>query len=151
LYEYVAKENLIRVHKMPDASKGGQQESFLSFLFGMTAAQAKARYQMELIVPKAPDPYYHYIRVQPKLPQDKGDFMEARLSIYKANSLPAQIFYHQPNGKETVWNFTELKVDQPNIPLQYFQPEQPKGWRTEMAQPKAPASLQPTKIRTNGN
>ena len=129
LYEYVPAQKLVRVHNMPNDKKGGGQESFLSFLFGMGAKEAKERYQMELILPKVPDKFYHYIRVQPKLPQDKGDFTEARLSLLRANNLPAQIWYHQPNGKEITWNFTELKVDLPNLPVKYFEPETPKaGW-----------------------
>jgi TIGR03009 family protein len=149
LYEYVAAQSLIRIHTMPEGKQAHQQESFLSFLFGMGAKEAKDRYQMELIVPKAPDKFYHYIRVQPKMPQDKGDFTEARLSILRANNLPAQVWYHQPNGKEITWNFTELKIDQPNLPLHHFNPETPKGWRSERAQPKAPVAAQPAVIRNN--
>jgi TIGR03009 family protein len=149
LYEYVAAQSLIRVHTMPEGKQAHQQESFLSFLFGMGAKEAKDRYQMELIVPQVPDKFYHYIRVQPKLPHDKGDFTEARLSILRANNLPAQVWYHQPNGKEITWNFTELKIDQPNLPLHHFNPETPKGWRSELAKPKAPVAAQPAVIRNN--
>jgi TIGR03009 family protein len=151
IYEYVAAQKLIRVHKMPKDQQGGGQESFLSFLFGMGAKEAKDRYQMELIVPKAPDKFYHYLRVLPKLPQDKGDFTEARLSLLRANNLPAQIWYHQPNGKEITWNFTELKVDLPNLPVTYFDPDNPNRWRTEWAQPKAPVAAQPNVIRNSSN
>jgi TIGR03009 family protein len=138
LYEFVPSQKLVRVHDMPADKKGGGQESFLSFLFGMGAKEAKERYHMELIVPKTPDNFYHYIRVQPKLPQDKGDFTEARLSILRANNLPAQIWYHQPNGKETTWNFMELKIDLPNLPVEFFQAKPPPGWGMVRA-PKAPA------------
>ena len=38
LYEYVPATKVIRIHDMPQGSQGGmQQESFLSFLFGMSS------------------------------------------------------------------------------------------------------------------
>jgi TIGR03009 family protein len=145
LYEYVPASKVIRVHDMPQANKPGQgpQQSFLSFIFGMGAAQAQARYDMRPVFSKTPDPNYHYIRVKPKMVQDKNDFAEARLSLYKANNLPAQIWYLQPNGNEITWNFTNLKLDK-DIPLNWFQPDQPKGWSIQRVQPKAAPPVQPT-------
>lgn len=137
LYEYAPVNQVVRVHNMPQNKQGEiQQESFLSFLFGMGAAQAKARYQMDHVAPNPPDKHYHYIRIRPKLDQDKSDFSEARLSLYRANNLPAQIWYHQPNGNEITWNFSKLQIDV-SIPLEYFNPDMPKGWRMERVQPKA--------------
>jgi hypothetical protein len=57
------------------------------------------------------------------------------LSLYRANHLPAQIWYHQPNGNEITWNFSKLQIDV-NIPLEYFNPDMPKDWRMERVQPK---------------
>ena len=143
LYEYAPANQIVRVHNMPQNKQGGQQESFLSFLFGMGAEQAKARYHMEHILPNPPDKHYHYIRIRPKLDQDKSDFSEARLSLYRANNLPAQIWYHQPNGNEITWNFSQLQIDV-NIPATYFDPAVPKDWRMERVQPKAPPVATPT-------
>jgi TIGR03009 family protein len=145
LYEYAATNKLVRVHDMPKTKDGVQQESFLSFLFGMGAAQAKERYDMELVYPPGgkPDANYHYLRVKPKLDQDKGDFIEARLSLYRSNHLPAQIWYLQPNRNEITWNFSKLQVDV-DIPLTYFEPSVPKGWEMKRIQPKTPAGVTPT-------
>jgi TIGR03009 family protein len=144
LYEYVPASTTVRVHDMPQNKKDGmQQESFLSFLFGMGAEQAKARYHMTHVVPKPPDKYYHYILVKPKLEQDKSDFIEARLSLFRSNNLPAQIWYLQPNKNEITWNFRDLQIDR-QIPLKWFTPDEPKGWRTERVQPKTPAKVTPT-------
>src|SRR6516225_7836041 len=123
-----------------------QQESFLSFLFGMGAEQAKARYHMTHVVPKPPDKYYHYILVKPKLEQDKSDFIEARLSLYRSNNLPAQIWYLQPNKNEIEWNFSDLQMNV-QIPLKYFQWEEIPGWKTERVQPKMSG---PTTVRPAG-
>jgi TIGR03009 family protein len=143
LYEYAAAQKVVRVHDMPQNKKGGQQESFLSFLFGMGADEAKARYEMRPVFPKVPDQYYHYIRIKPKMEADKSDFAEARLSLYKANNLPAQIWYLQPNGNEITWSFTELQVDK-DIPLSWFQPDIPKDWRVERVPQKQAPAVPPT-------
>ena len=140
LYEYAPVNQTVRIHDMPQTKQQGvHQESFLSFLFGMGAEQAKARYQMELVYPKTPDSNYHYIQIVPKQAQDKSDFSFARLSLYRANHLPAQIWYLQPNKNEIEWNFTEVQTNV-QIPLKYFEPDQPAGWRTERVQPKGPIS-----------
>ncbi|HZZ77514.1 MAG TPA: TIGR03009 domain-containing protein [Gemmataceae bacterium] len=149
LYEYVPANKVVRVHDMPQPNgKGQQQESFLSFLFGMGAKQAVDRYDMKPVFSKTPDPNYHYISVRPKLAQDKNDFAEARLSLYKSNYLPAQIWYLQPNGNQITWNFTKLKLDK-DIPLEWFRPDMPsKEWRVERVQPKAAPTVQPTVRKT---
>ena len=150
LYEYAAATSVVRVHDMPQGKNGGgQQESFLSFLFGMGSEQAKARYDMTLIVPKTPDRNYHYLQIKPRLPQDKGDFTEARLSLYRGNYLPAQIWYHQPNGNEITWNFSQVQVDRDSVTPQHFVPDLPKGWRQERVQAKTPLSVTPTTIRNS--
>jgi TIGR03009 family protein len=144
LYEYAPANSVVRVHNMPQNKPGGvQQESFLSFLFGMGAEQAKTRYAMEHVLPNPPDKHYHYIRVKPKQDQDKSDFTEARLSLFRTNHLPAQIWYLQPNGNEITWSFKNLQIDV-QVPLTYFQPDVPKDWRVERVQPPAPKDASPT-------
>jgi TIGR03009 family protein len=144
LCEYVPATSTVRIHDMPQNKKDGmQQESFLSFLFGMGSEQAKARYQMTHVVPNPPDKFYHYIQIKPKTEQDKSDFIEARLSLFRSTNLPAQIWYLQPNKNEITWNFKDVQIDR-QIPLQYFQREEPKGWRVERVQPRAPVNVKPT-------
>ena len=146
LYEYALVNQTIRIHDMPqNKQQGMQQESFLSFLFGMGADQAKQRYDMTLVYPKdGPDPNYHYIEIAPKLQQDKSDFAFARLSLYRKNYLPAQIWYLQPNKNEIKWNFKDLQLNV-QIPLKYFEPENVPNWRTERVQPKLAPANQPKK------
>jgi TIGR03009 family protein len=147
LYEYAPANNTIRIHDMPRNKKDGvQQESFLSFLFGMSAEDSKKRYHMTHVVPKEPDKFYHYIRIQPRLEQDKSDFLEARLTLFRSNNMPAQIWYLQPNKNEITWTFKDVYIDpKGGIPLKYFEPDQPKDWRVERVQPKAPpVKLTPT-------
>jgi TIGR03009 family protein len=144
LYEYSPTNNKLRVHKMPQNKNGGnQQESFLSFLFGMGANQAMTRYDMKYV---SSDAHYHYVRVLPKMPADKGDFAEARLCILRANNLPAQIWYLQPNGNEITWNFSKMQIDV-QIGPEYFRPDLPKGWTVEQVDPNALSKLPPAKVR----
>jgi len=140
LYEYAPATSTIRIHDMPRNKKDGYQESFLSFLFGMGAEQAKLRYEMRHVVPEKRDEFYHYILIRPRTDQDKQDFVEARLSLYRNTNLPAQIWYLQANKSEITWNFKNLQLDR-QIPDAYFQPDQPKGWRVERVQPKTPVSV----------
>lgn len=145
LYEYAPVNQTIRIHAMPQNKLGGmQQESFLSFLFGMGAEQAKQRYDMEIVYPTGgkPDPNYHYIQIVPKTQQDKGDFAFARLSLYRSNNLPAQIWYLQPNKNEIEWNFTDVQINV-QIPPKYFEPENIAGWRVERVQPKEAPKASP--------
>ncbi len=144
LYEYAPANSTIRIHDMPQNKKDGkQQDSFLSFLFGMGAEEAKKRYHMTHVAPNPPDKFYHYILIRPKLEQDKSDFIEARLSLFRSNNLPAQIWYLQPNKTEITWSFKDLQINV-QIPLSYFQPDEPKGWRVERVQPKPPVNVTPT-------
>ena len=143
LYEYAPANSVVRRHDMPKNGKDGMnKDSFLSFLFGMGAQQAKVRYEMLHVVPNPPDKFYHYILIRPRTVQDKHDFVEARLSLFRSNHLPAQIWYLQPNKNEITWNFKNLQIDR-QIPANYFEPDQPKGWRVEIVQPKSPVSLAP--------
>ena len=142
LYEYSPANKVIRIHDLPQPKQGQiSDDNFLSFLFGMKAHEAKQRYQLTMT---APDQHYHYIHIKPNLQQDKADFTVARLVLLRANFLPAQVWFHQPNGNEVTWNF---KVD-PNvdIPASVFaQPQLDPGWKFE----RMPAQAQP-KIRSTG-
>lgn len=143
LYEYSPSTQVVRIHDMPKTNQpgGGQQESFLSFLFGMGSEQAKTRYNMQYV---KSDEHYHYVRILPKLAHDKSDFAEARLSLLRSNNLPAQMWYLQPNGNEITWNFSKVQVDV-QIPLTHF--EAPvKDWRVERVQAKVPAAVAPNAV-----
>jgi TIGR03009 family protein len=140
LYEYSPANKVIRVHDLPQPKTGQiSDDNFLSFLFGMKALEAKQRYQITLTPPYE---YYHYLQIQPKLAQDKADFTLAQLVLRRDNFLPARVWFHQPNGNETTWDFQARRdVD---IPIAAFeQPKLPQGWQFERAQAKP-------KVRGNG-
>jgi TIGR03009 family protein len=141
LYEYAPASKLIRIHDLPKPQSGQvADDNFLSFLFGMKAAEAKQRYQLALT---PSDQYYHYIHIQAKLPQDKAEFTVARLTIRRDNFLPAQVWFHKPNGNEITWDFQARS----NVPMPanlFEQPRLPSGWKFE----RIPDQAKP-KVRGN--
>jgi TIGR03009 family protein len=142
LYEYSPANQVIRVHDLPKP-KAGQiaDDNFLSFLFGMKAVEAKQRYQLGLT---PSDQYYHYIKIEPKLPQDKADFTVAQLVIRRDNFLPARVWFHQPNGNQTTWSFPQVRRDIP-IPATTFEsPKLPQGWKMERVTGDAKAKVRGT-------
>ncbi len=145
LYEYSPANKVIRIHDLPPP-KAGQlaEDNLLSFLFGMKAAEAKQRYQITFDMP-AGDQYYHYLKIQPKLAQDKADFSVARLVLLRTTFMPRQVWFHQPNGNEVTWDFPKLQSGI-NIPVNNFEkPQLPAGWQFE----RLPAQAKP-KVRSAG-
>jgi TIGR03009 family protein len=152
LYEYVPATKVLRVHDVPQPKSGQPaiDDSLVSLLFGMKAEDAKKRYQMTWVPDERDNnKYYHYIQILPRIAGDKADFTEARLALRSTSFLPAQVWYHQPNGNQTTWDFKDLQVNVP-IPVQTFAPpsQLEKGWRLERVQQPAaqgPAGVTPKK------
>lgn len=136
LYEFDPANKVIRVHDMP-APKQGQvaDDSLLTFLFGMKAAQAKQRY--DLVYVPASDKWYHYIKVLPKQASDKADFQEARLALLQTNSLPAQVWFLHANGNEVTWNFKTDPKAEPRA-SDFEAPALPKDWKVQRMQDQKP-------------
>src|SRR5204862_350029 len=79
LYVFAPAQKEIRAYEIP-RPKPGQvaDDNFLSFLFGMKAADAKKRYDLKL---EREDKWYIYINVVPKGAADKADFTKARIVL----------------------------------------------------------------------
>jgi TIGR03009 family protein len=145
LYEYAPANKVVRVHDLPQAKPGQiSDDNFLSFLFGMKALEAKQRYQLNLTPP--PDKFYYYIEIQPKLAQDKADFTKAQLVLLRDTLLPRRVWFHQPNGNTTTWDFPQVHQNV-NIPPTVFEPKTPQGWKTD----RVPTDGARSKVRGNGS
>jgi TIGR03009 family protein len=145
LYEWSPANKVIRVHQLPPPKPGQiADDNFLSFLFGMKAAEAKARYQIEYKV--APnDKWYVYLEILPRVASDKADFTKARLALLQANYLPRQLWFLQPNGDEVTWDFPEV-ISPANLgPAAFAHPQLPQGWQFV----QVPAQTQPRVMRNN--
>jgi TIGR03009 family protein len=149
LYEFQYKNKLVRVHELPKDG-GVSDDTFLAFLFGMKAEQARQRYTMSAEVkPNAND--YIYLNVLPKKPADKQEFSEAQLVFYHPNIgtfgpkwadlalLPARLWFKNPNGNQVIWTFSEANLSPKLEKSDFVPPNLPKDWRIEKADSAAAA------------
>ena len=156
LYQYAPANKKVLVHPMPAPKAGAGQvsdENFAMFMFGMKSADAKSRYHMVYDMPAGkPDPYYHYIKVQPRFKQDLEEFTIARLAILKSSNLPAQLWMLLPNNNETTFDFAKITPNV-NVPPTYFAvPQLPKDWQMQQMQPRPAQQPQPpSTVRSTGN
>jgi TIGR03009 family protein len=119
----------IHVFQMPQPKQGQiNDDNFTSMFFGMKAADAKRRYDLQLANPPN-DAHYYYIWAFPRDPQDKAEFTKARIAITIQTHLPREIHYEQPNGNTTKWFFPRTWVNQPVDPNTFAEPKLDPGWK----------------------
>jgi TIGR03009 family protein len=151
LYEYVPQNQEIRVHEMP-APKPGQvaEDNFLSFLFGMKAAEARRRYDLRLV---KEDQWYIYIEILPRFPADKADFQRARLVLNMGTFLPRQLWFEQPNGNEVKWDINPIQAGAALNRTEFTSPSVPQGWHLvrapKMSSGQQRADVPPRIVRPN--
>ncbi|HEV3146931.1 MAG TPA: TIGR03009 domain-containing protein [Gemmataceae bacterium] len=150
LWEYRPQTKTLRIHEMAP-EQTNFQNNFLSFLFGMNAADAKRRYELSLT---KEDQHYIYIDVKPRFDADKREFSRAQMVLFTKNMLPARLFFEMPNGDETTWNITDIDTTVKLKESHFLPPPAPEGWRKEFIPlpqnnppPPAPNSPQPSKVR----
>jgi len=116
---------VLQIHDVsqPKAGQPLLDDNIVALLFGVTAAAAHERYQIEWL--PYPKKNWHYLRILPRRPADKAEFTEAQLSLSAADFLPRQLRYYQPNGNVVCWDFEEWKKnDAAAIPPSAFDPPQ---------------------------
>ncbi len=130
LYEFLPQDKLLRAHQLPPA-KAGQlpQDSFLPFLKGMKADEAKARYDLTL---KKEDQWWIYVQITPRFPEDKADFQSARLVLSSQTFLPRELRFTQPNGNEVIWDIPKIQSGVRLNRVEFTAPKAPAGWKTQM-------------------
>ncbi|MCI0684150.1 MAG: TIGR03009 domain-containing protein [Gemmataceae bacterium] len=148
LYEWAPASKVIRRHELPTPKQGQlADDNFLSFLFGMKAEHAKARYQMTYVPAPANDKWYQYLRIQPKHAADKVDFTEARLVLLASNYLPRQLWFLQPEGHEVTWDFPRVTSPSNLGPQHFAHPQLPADWKLVPVPLQNP---QPRVLRNSG-
>jgi TIGR03009 family protein len=134
MYHVVPAQKEIKAYELPKPKPGQVgEDSFLSFMFGMRAEEAKKRYDLRL---EREDANFIYVWVLPRLPQDKADFERARLVLRKDNFLPRQVWFKQANKDEIIWDIPAVN---PNMEMkrQWFDaPKKPNDWKFTL-NPKA--------------
>ncbi len=152
IFEFRPQQKVIVVHDAPPAKPGQvADDNVMSFVFGMKAEEAKRRYEMTLQKPE--DPNYFYVAIQPRFPQDKDEFIMARLVLLKRNYLPRQFWYVQPNKNEVTYDILQIEPNGKNVAAtDFLQPKEPPGWKMERAprpNPQAGGNVPPRVVRPN--
>jgi len=148
LYEWLPASKVIKRHELPTPKQGQvADDNFLSFMFGMKAEDAKAKFQITYVPAQANDKWYQYLRIQPRASADKADFSEARLTLLASNYLPRQLWFLQPNGDEVTWDLPRV-TSPANLNANAFaHPQLPAGWQFVPVPLQNPA---PRVLRNNG-
>ena len=137
LYQYVPSQKEIRAYPIAK-SKPGQvgEDSFLGFLFGMKAVDAKKNYDLKLY---KVDAYYVYIDVAPKTAAGKADFTRARMVLDKTTYMPRQLWFEEANGNEIKWDIPSI-LQGLSLDRRIFDtPRTPAGWKLVPISPTAKA------------
>jgi TIGR03009 family protein len=131
VYKWDPSAKEIQIYELEKPKQGQvSDDNFVSFMFGMKAAQAKARYTMNF---DKEDQYYYYVDVFPKTAVDKSDFTRARLVLIKTTGLPRQVWFEAPNQNETTWDFNKMMSNVQIDPREFDQPTPPQGWQLKRA------------------
>lgn len=125
-YDYVTKQ-IFRFPLNKQDRQRALEEGPLPFLFNMKAAEAKARYTMDLI---DQDDKTYLISVLPMLNEDKEVFSSALLLLNKKTFLPDRLVLQSPNQKDNQdYRFSQVLPNQA-IDAKYFQANLTiKGWK----------------------
>jgi TIGR03009 family protein len=164
LFQYEFKTKQAIEHVLPDVdARGRAMPGPLAFIFGMSAAEARERFDLTLVREFSRDVNgqsidYALLHAEPKTDTDMRDFKLAKIVIERKTFLPRQIVIEEPEGNTQDWRFVEIKtnVNPPISPndkdLQPFDAKSmPKDWKqiknnwggAEAAQPKAKSTLTP--------
>lgn len=166
-YDFPNKQETI--HILPDSEPGAGQSlpGPLGFVYGMPAAEAKARFDLKLIREfSKEDSEYAEIHATPRTQVDQQEFKLAQLVIDKKTFLPKELRIIEPNGNEQHWIFDRLEANlNPPVKSTDLQPfktrpkdwkqitnnygEQPKGADTPKAKAPPTSKTQPEAGRPN--
>jgi TIGR03009 family protein len=149
LYEYRPEFKKLSIHELDQPKAGTFNNNFLQFLFGMTAADAKSRYDLKLAKDVSADnPHYIYLDIQPRFSDDKREFTRAQMVLFASSMLPRRLWFEHPNGNEVLWDLPNFDTSIKLKAADFRPPETPKGWETIRVPRVEPASgVQPRIVR----
>jgi TIGR03009 family protein len=151
LYEYSPQFQKLRVYELPPPRVGKFDNNLLSFLFGMTATDAKGRYNLTLKKDvSSENPHYVYIDIQPRFENDKREFTRAQMVLFSSTMLPRRLWFLHPNGSEVTWDLPNMNTEVKLKETDFRPPQAPPGWSTVQVpwtQQSAPGDGRPRVIR----
>src|SRR5262249_16155773 len=127
LYEYRPQTKTLRIHTITP-QQANFQNNFVTFLFGMNAADAKRRYELNLT---KEDGNWFYIEIMPRFNSDKSEFARAQMVLYAQTMLPRRLWFEAPNGDETTWDIPKIDTTTKMSEKAFSPPPAPEGWNTE--------------------
>jgi TIGR03009 family protein len=147
LWEYDYAKKIARVMQLPKDGVG--DNTLLTFLFGMTAADIKKRYDLVIDVdnPDKHNEHYIHIMIFPKSREDMQEFKKAELVLWKSKDpkwadvwmMPARLWFQHPNGNQVTWEFKNMKTDPKLMASDFKAPGFPdKEWKSEWSVPPKP-------------
>jgi TIGR03009 family protein len=112
LYQYDFKSKQETIHILPDPDPNQSMPGPLAFVYGLSATEAKARFDMKLIKQFAVDGAdYAEIHATPKSEIDQQDYSFARIVIDLRTYLPKELKLVEPNGNEQHWMFDRIETN----------------------------------------
>jgi TIGR03009 family protein len=144
-YEYKPDTKEIFYRKL-EMKEMQAQSNFLSFLFGMNAAEAKGRYTLKL---GKENENYIYITIEPRLDADMREFKKAEMVLLAKTMMPRRLWFEHINGDEITWDVTSMDTATKLKAADFVAP-QPPGWtaKAQTELPKAPpANIPPRVVR----
>ena len=146
LYEVAPGAKEIRVHELPKPAPGQNGDhNLVGLLFGMKAAQATARYKIDLV---KEDQHYFYLQVESKTPQDRAEFDKAQLALVRTTYMPRQLHFLQANGNKVTWDLPQIQTPANHLRATDFDAPNLPGFKMTRV-PTAGAG--PNKVRSTGN
>jgi len=131
MYEFRPQFKKLVVHEMENRVSGFDN-NLLSFLFGMSAADSKRRYELTLAKDiNEQNPHWIYIDIKPRFEADKREFTRAQLVLFARDMLPRRLWFEHPNQSEVTWDLKEVDTSVELKPMDFRPPEAPKGWDTQ--------------------
>ena len=141
-YDYRPQEKKLYVYRLPPQRAGLANAGILSFIGGMGAAEAKARFDMKISKDTGPDQPFIYIDVFPKHAADQKEFSRAQLVIVASTMLPRRLWTVAVNGNETTYDLPDVNTKVQLKPVDFAAPKMPEGWELkevpldELSQPQ---------------
>src|SRR5262249_13955570 len=136
VYAFAPKQKEIRAYKLNKPEPGQvADDSFLGFLFGMKANEAKRRYALTLV---KEDTWYVYVDIVPRSAADKAEFARARLVLNKDNFLPRQLWFEHVGGNEVTWDIPKLQSGVDVDRKLFDAPRLPPGWKFQEVSTQTP-------------
>jgi TIGR03009 family protein len=125
LYQFVPTAKEIRVFELPKPRQK-VEFSFLASLFGGKVEEISRRYSLKLV---KEDRWYIYVDIIPRQPDDRTDFIRARLVLSKETFLMRQLWLEQSNGNESTWDIPRMQSGALLDRRLFDAPKPPVGWR----------------------